>query len=260
MTKNIGIIAIKGGVGKTTVAANLAIAFAQLGRKVLAVDANFGAPNLGLHLGIVEPKYTLHDVFSNKVRIDKAVYEHELGFHFIASSLKKDFKIKPNKLKKELSRIEHHYDFVVLDSSPSLNEEMLATILASDKLLVVSSPDTTTLSTTLQAIKKAKANGTPIEGLIINKFYGKNFELKFEDIEELAGVPILAAFKHNIDFARSTCNQVPLVASNKGSSVEEYRQLAAALAGVPLKPNLATSIRRLFKTTLPEKNRQKLLE
>ncbi|MBW2965800.1 AAA family ATPase [Candidatus Woesearchaeota archaeon] len=258
MAKKIGIIAIKGGVGKTTVSANLAIAIAQQGKKVLAVDANFSAPNLGLHLGIIEPTYTLHDVFSGRVGIAKAVYRHELGFNFILSSLKKERRIRHNELKRELSKIEHLYDYIVIDSSPNLNEETLSAMMASDELFVVTSPDTTTLSTTLYAVKKAKERGTRITGLLLNKYYGKDFELSFEDIEQASGVPILAAFKHNINFAKATCNQRPLLAENANSfAAQEYRDLAACITKEQ-KTNIFTTIRRKIYTSPTERNRLSL--
>jgi len=61
--KIIGVISLKGGVGKTTTVANLGASLAKdFNKKVLVVDANFSAPNLGLHLGLVDPKTTIHDV------------------------------------------------------------------------------------------------------------------------------------------------------------------------------------------------------
>ena len=56
MAKTIGIVAIKGGVGKTTIAASLASDLVNsYKKKVLLVDANYSAPNLGLHMDVVEP-------------------------------------------------------------------------------------------------------------------------------------------------------------------------------------------------------------
>src|SRR3990172_4197688 len=86
--KTIGVISIKGGVGKTTVVANLATALARdFGKKVLAIDANFTAPNLGIHVGVVSNEHTLHDVLKGKVDISKAIMSLEHGFDFIPSSL-----------------------------------------------------------------------------------------------------------------------------------------------------------------------------
>lgn len=67
MGKVIGVISIKGGVGKTTVVSNLGATLAyEFGKKVLVIDANFSAANLGLHLGIVDPEITIHDVLAGK--------------------------------------------------------------------------------------------------------------------------------------------------------------------------------------------------
>ena len=62
MGESIGILSIKGGVGKTTTTVSLGAALAQQGKNVLLVDGNFSAPNLALHLGIVQPEISLYDV------------------------------------------------------------------------------------------------------------------------------------------------------------------------------------------------------
>ena len=59
MSQSIGILSIKGGVGKTTTVVALGAAFAQQDKKVLIIDANFSAPNLGLHLGITQPAFSI---------------------------------------------------------------------------------------------------------------------------------------------------------------------------------------------------------
>ena len=88
MSKTIGIISIKGGVGKTTAVSNLGAVLAnEFKKKVLLVDANFSAPNLGLHLGIVNPENTLHDVMDNKVSVHEAIKKHDDGFHVLPASL-----------------------------------------------------------------------------------------------------------------------------------------------------------------------------
>jgi MinD-like ATPase involved in chromosome partitioning or flagellar assembly len=75
MSKTIGVISIKGGVGKTTVSSAIASGLVNhYGKKVLLVDANYSAPNLGLHMDIVEPVKTIHDVLAGKSRTIGAIH------------------------------------------------------------------------------------------------------------------------------------------------------------------------------------------
>jgi len=231
MGKTIGVISIKGGVGKTTTVSNLGAALSEMGKKVLMVDANFSAPNLGLHLGIVNPEKTIHHVMQNEAHITSAIYEHELGFHVLPASLMGK-KVNPYVLKNKLEGIKHMYDVILLDSSPNLNDEILATMLAADELLVVTSPDYPTLSTTLHAVKVAKDKKIPITGLILNKVRGKKFELSLKDIEEAAEVPVLAVLPDDVKILESLYHTKPAaVHAPRSKASIEYRKLAGSLIG-----------------------------
>ena len=75
MGKTIGLISLKGGVGKTTLAVALAINLAHgYGKKILLVDTNYSAPNLGLHMNIISPRKTIHDVLASKEKISSAIH------------------------------------------------------------------------------------------------------------------------------------------------------------------------------------------
>ncbi len=231
--KIIGIISIKGGVGKTTTALNLAAALAnEFGKNVFVIDANFSAPNLRLHLGIVKVAYSINDVLADKVDITKAIMKHELGFDIVTAALVPMKKVNPFKLKRKIGWLKHRYDIILLDSSPTLNEEMLSTMIASDELLVVTSPDYPTLSCTMHATKIAKEKKTPISGLILNKVRGEKFELTIEDIENATNVPVLAVFDDDAKILEALAETKPAViyAPKRDVSVE-YKKLAASLIG-----------------------------
>ncbi len=252
--KVIGVISIKGGVGKTTAVANLGAALANFGKKVLLVDANFSAPNLGLHLGVINPQYTIHDVLADKISVGKAIIQHENGFHVLPASLVPS-KIDPFKLKRKMEPLRHIYDMIIIDSSPTLNEEILATMLASDQLLVVTSPDYPTLSCTLHAIKVAKQRKTAIAGMILNHVRGKDFELTVDDIEKTAEVPVLAVVPDDIKILESLAHTTPAAIHTPDiDAVIEYRKLAAALIGETFKDNrLKARLKSLFLAAEPSK-------
>jgi septum site-determining protein MinD len=258
--KIIGIISLKGGVGKTSSVANLGAAISGFGKKVLVVDANFSAPNLGLHLGLIEPAATIHDILLGKADVSEAIYEHESGFHFIPGAYVSR-KIKPFKLKEKIVHLKDHYDVILIDSSPNLNEEILSTMIASDELLVVTSPDYPTLSTTLRAVRLAKQKRTPITGLILNRVRNKKFELKIEDIEEAANVPVLSVLPEDISVLEALAETKPVTLHKpRAKAAIEYKKLAACLIGERYEdPRLWSRLRSVFKKDVAKENINRLL-
>ena len=257
----IGVVSLKGGVGKTTTVANLGASMAKdFGKKVLVIDANYSAPNLGLHLGLVDPKITIQDVFMNKASVEEAIYQHEDGFHIMPSAYISR-KINPFHLKKNIGCLKENYDVILIDSSPNLNEEMLSTMVASDELLVVSSPDYPTLSTTMRAIRLAKQKKTPITGLILNKVFNKSFELSTEEIEDAAGVPVLSVIPHDIKVPESIYYTKPVILHKPmANSSVEFKTLAASLIGEKYKdPRLWSRIKAVFKRDVPKENINRML-
>jgi len=236
MGKSIGILSLKGGVGKTSVVSSLGKAISDFGKKVLLVDANFSAPNLGMHLNIIDPGITLHHVLNRKANITQAIYSLD-DFDVIPSSIFNNFNINPLKLRDKISPLKRKYDFILIDSSPALNEETLSAMLASDDIFVITTPDYPTLSMTLKAVKLAKQRKTPVTGLILNKVFNKKFEISIEDIEKVTGVPVLAVIPHDVNFLKALSEFTPLTSYKpKSNSSEELKKLAATLVGEKYKP------------------------
>ena len=231
--KTIGIISIKGGVGKTTAVINLASSLAKNYRKnVLVIDANFSSPNIGLHIGSVNHNTTIHDVLRGKSHINKAIYSTNLGFHYIPASFDGGNNISYGKLKSKISSLKKHYDYIFLDSSPSINEELGAAISASDELFVISSPDLPTLSTTLRAVRLAKDKGMQIRGVILNKVRGKKYELTSSDMSRLTGIPVVSILKDNIKVLEALSHVRPVIFHSPYSPVAlGYKKLAALISG-----------------------------
>ncbi len=234
MGTTIGVISIKGGVGKTTVASSLATTLAQTyGKKVLLVDANYTTPHVGHHMDILEPQKTIHDVLDGKARPISAVHTR-FGVDVIPGHQSYGKMVPAFKLKDRLASIKEDYDFVVLDSSPHLNDETLSAMIASDALLVVSTPDYPTLSSTLRAAQVAKHRGKPIAGIILNKIRDPKYELSLADIELATDIPVVAQLPDDKKHVGSTFTRIPMsiYASASGFSTE-MRKLAASLVGQP---------------------------
>ncbi len=239
MGKSIGILSLKGGVGKTSAVLSLGAAIASLGQRVLLIDGNFSAPNIGVYLNIIEPEVTIHHVLNSDQNIEDAILAlDEFNFDIIPASIFYRSKINPFKLKEKMRLLKDRYDVILIDSSPALNEETLAVMLASDEIFIVTTPDYPTLSMTLKAIKDAKARGIRIDGLILNKVYKKPFELSIDDIEKTVEVPVLAVVPHDVNVMKSVSEFTPAFSYDRNSEgSKEYRKLAGVIIGKRYQPN-----------------------
>ncbi|MFC1801689.1 AAA family ATPase [Nanoarchaeota archaeon] len=259
--KVFGIISIKGGVGKTAVSANLGVALSQFKKKTLIVDADFSSPNLAMCFGILKPIKTINQVFKGKITPFEAIHEYTENLDLLPSAMMSD-KLDPYLLKEKIKILRDHYDYIIIDSSPTLNDEMLATILASDEIFVVTSPDYPTLSATLHATKVAKKENTAITGLILNRVRKKNFELTVEDIEEASSVPIVAVLQEDLTVPMSVAHTTPstMLKPTAKTSVE-FMKLGASIVNEEYQdPRFLAKIRNLFMNEVKKEeiNRQLL--
>lgn len=249
-SKIIGVISIKGGVGKTSVTANIGAALAQeFNKNVIIVDANFSAPNLGLHFGLTQPKVTLHDVLSNKVDIGDAIHEYDKNLHLVPGSLLNE-KVNPYNLREKVKKLKSYYDIVLLDSSPNLNDELRSVMLAAEQLIVVTNPDFPTLSTTMHAVKVARQKRVPIMGIILNKVRNKSFELSVEEIEESCGVPVIGVLPENITMLESVAETTPATLYKPNTNVAiEFKKIAASLIDARYDdPRFSAKFKRMFSS------------
>jgi pilus assembly protein CpaE len=243
----ISFVSIKGGVGKTTIALETASALANdFGKKVLLVDANFSAPNIGLYLDL-KNDLTIHDVLGDSEGLHAAIYE-SYGMDVVPASMYFKDEVDPYKLKKVLEKYRSRYDFIIIDSSPH-HSEMLPAIAAADKIFVVTTPDKVTLHTSVKAALLAKQNKTNVEGVIINKIKDSKYELDLTEIEDIIDLPVLARVKDHKKILEAGHFNVPITVYDGLNEVSrEVKRFASAIAGEKEKENLFSKLfKRHFK-------------
>lgn len=153
----VAVTSGKGGVGKTFVSTNLAAALAERGARVLVLDADLGLANVDVVLNLL-PKVTLHDVFSRKVALDDAVLPAPGGFSVLLagsglveySRLTADLR---ERLQQTIEQLRPHYDLVLLDTGAGISDVVLYTISLADEVLVVATPEPTSLTDAYATIK-----------------------------------------------------------------------------------------------------------
>ena len=189
----LGFVSTKGGVGKTTVVSNLGYLLSNKHNKsVLVVDGNFTAPSLGSHFGIISPGMGIADAMVGKIDVKSTVHKVEgkldfLPVGFVSKNL--DYKA----MRSYLCSMRSKYDYILIDSSPTMNQETLAAIYASDKVFMISTPDHVSLNNSMQTLNLAKEAQTYLSGVILNRSKSKIYELSAPDIEQALGVPVVGS-------------------------------------------------------------------
>jgi MinD-like ATPase involved in chromosome partitioning or flagellar assembly len=229
MGKIISFVSVKGGVGKTTISLEIAVCLAnEFNKRVLLIDGNISAPNIGLYLDLTH-KTSLQDML-NGTSFQNSVYE-TYGVDVIPAALNHYDKTDIFRLKKIIEKIKNRYDFIILDSSPHYSE-MVPIVAASDMIFVVTTPDSVTLNTSLKAAKIARQNGTPIEGIIVNRIRDPLYEMNCEEIEWTSGLPVIGRIKEEKTMVQCVFYKKPLLVKNpKSKSAEEIRNICKAFTG-----------------------------
>jgi flagellar biosynthesis protein FlhG len=143
--KSLGITSGKGGVGKTTVSANLAAAYAKQGKKVLVFDADLGLANLDIAVGL-RPEKNLSHAVRGECPLNEAVAETEHGFDIVAggSGVEELVQLKEAELDgllKQVAEVAEGYDIVIYDTAAGLGAQVLSFLLLSDEVVVVCEPE-----------------------------------------------------------------------------------------------------------------------
>lgn len=170
----VAVTSGKGGVGKTFFSANAAAALARRGLRVLVLDADLGLANLDVVLNL-HPKITLHDVFTGQAALEQAVLPAPAGFSVIlaGSGLVEYSRLTPevrDKLLAVIREVTPRFDIVLLDTGAGISEVVLYTVSLADEVVVVATPEPTSLTDAYATIKVLATQQSRRDlGLVVNQ-------------------------------------------------------------------------------------------
>ncbi|MFO7731146.1 MAG: MinD/ParA family protein [Spirochaetia bacterium] len=155
-TRIIAIASGKGGVGKTNISINLAMAYAQLGKKVIVMDADLGLANVNVILGII-PKYNLYHLIRKQKRMSEILMDTDYGIQIVAgaSGFSKIANLTDEErghFIEELSALSDA-DIIIIDTSAGVSNNVLGFIAAADDAIIVTTPEPTAITDAYGIIK-----------------------------------------------------------------------------------------------------------
>ncbi|NLW44640.1 MAG: MinD/ParA family protein [Syntrophomonadaceae bacterium] len=241
-TRIVTVTSGKGGVGKTNFAVNLAISLSDLGHKTILLDADMGLANVDVILGLV-PRYNLYHVIRQEISLSEIIIQGPRGIQIIPGGSGifqlanlKDYEMKD--MLQQLGKLEGQSDFLIIDTGPGIAESVLSFAVMADDIIVLTTPEPTSLTDAYGIIKSAaamEARGSYY--LVVNRVFSESQGVvvghRLKSVcEKFLGVEIeIIGFVSEDRAVRSAVmNQQALVIYAPASNAaKDIRQIAASL-------------------------------
>lgn len=238
----IAVTSGKGGVGKTNLTVNLALAMMAEGKKVLVIDADLGMANVDVLLG-TSSKYNLLHLLDEDIRLEDVILEGPYGLRYISggSGMEQAAEFTPAEraiMEEKLAGCGTATDIILVDTGAGIGRNVLDFILAADEVLLVTTPEPTAL-TDAYAVMKAYSMyaANPNMRLVVNRVYdeadGLEVAAKLKKTAERflqLDVECLGSIYEDRSLIQSVRRQTPVLAAYPGAlSVKCIRAIARAL-------------------------------
>jgi len=181
----IAVVSGKGGVGKSTLAVNIATLLSMRGASTLLIDSDFYNPCMSFHLGLTPLPVGLQEILAGKAKVADALCIYSLtGLRCISSSLRFYRNVPSKNLPKFLESLD--YEFIIIDCSPGLPNFIEEVIGCSDELLILMTPDVPSVMAAMKMLSIIKSKDKPQElNLVLNRVTNEPYELHPHEIENL---------------------------------------------------------------------------
>ena len=235
----ITITSGKGGVGKTTATANLAVALAAAGSKVVCIDGDIGLRNLDVILGLENRiVYDIVDVIEGRCRLKQAMIRDKKlpNLYLIPAAQTRDKNaVSPSDMNRLIKDLRPDFDFVLIDSPAGIERGFRNAIAAADRVIVVTNPEISAVRDADRVIGILEAEDKGPGTLIINRLnpilVKRNDMLSAEDVLDLLAVELIGIVPEDENVIIGSNRGAPVASDPKSKAGQAFRNIAKRLKG-----------------------------
>jgi septum site-determining protein MinD len=239
MGRVIVITSGKGGVGKSTTAANLGTALALLGRTVVVVDADVGLRNLDIIMGLESRVvYTSMDVIEGACDLEKALVKDRRveSLRLLAASQKNNKNdIHPEQMKKICLELKAEYDYVLIDSPAGIEQGFHNAAAGADEALIVTTPEVAAVRDADRIIGLLQNMDIHRMNLIINRLSPQMVKagdmMDQTDVIDILSINLIGVIPEDPEIIVSTNRGLPLTYNQRSFAGDAYRRIALRFEG-----------------------------
>lgn len=230
----------KGGVGKTTLTANLGVALASHGKRVVVIDADVGLRNLDVMLGLENRiVYDLVDFIEDRCRLRQAmVRDKRLSELFLlpAAQTRDKSAVQPDDMRRVCDNLRDQYDFILIDSPAGIERGFRYAVAPADEILVVTNPEVPAVRDADRVIGLVEADEYGVARLVINRIKPDLVKcgemLSVSDIVELLAINLIGTVPEDREILFAANRGQPLAFTRDHSlTAQAFHNIARRLLG-----------------------------
>jgi len=229
----------KGGVGKTTAVANLAVALAMDGDKVVCIDGDIGLRNLDVVMGLENRiVYDIVDVIEGRCKLRQAMIrdKHLPELYLIPAAQTRDKNsVSPSDMKRVCDELRSSTDFILIDSPAGIERGFRNAIAPADRVLVITNPEVSAVRDADRVIGILEAEEKHSPALVINRLnpdlVKQHDMLSAEDVLDLLGIQLIGIVPEDEAVIVGSNRGTPVSQDPKSHAGQAFRNIARRLKG-----------------------------